>query len=163
MGGRPHNPAVGCSKPPALLVSGAKSYTETVRAIQGRIDPKEFEGVHFNKSRKGELLIRFSNTQTVEEELTSMREKLADMGSETIQKAITLGRLDHILIKDIDPTIGEPELLEALKAVAPDRYKGIIRVNGFWQTSSGLAKAIASVPRGAFSTVRRIKVGFFLC
>lgn len=147
----------------ALLVRGTKSYTNTVKAIKGRINPKEFENVHFNKSRKGELLIRFSNTQTVEDELKSMRDKLADISPEMIQNAITLGRLDRILIKDIDPTIVEPELLEALKAIVPEKYKGIIRINGFWQTSSGLAKAVASVPRGVFSVVRRIKVGFFLC
>lgn len=92
-----------------------------------------------------------------------MRDKLADMGPEIIQNVITLGKLDRILIIDIDPSIVEVELLKALKAVVPEKYREIIRINGFWQTHSGHAKAIESVPRGVYSVVRRIKIGFFLC
>lgn len=118
-------------KPPALLVRGAKSYTETVKAIKDRIDPKDFENAHFNKSLKGDLLIRFTNTQSVEEELRKMREKLADAGPEIIQNVISLGRLDRILIIDIDPSITEVELLEALKVAVPEKYREIVRMNGF--------------------------------
>lgn len=92
-----------------------------------------------------------------------MRDKLANMGPETISNTITLGRLDRILIVDIDPTITEAELLEALKEKVPEKYREIIRINGLWQTSADLAKAIATVPRGVFLTIRRIKIGFFLC
>lgn len=109
------DPVVGNSKPPALLMRGSKPCPETVKAIRERIDLKDFVNVHFNKSRKGELLIRFTNIQTIEEELKRMRDKLSDMGPEVIKNVITLGKLDRIIILDIDPSIAEVELLEALK------------------------------------------------
>lgn len=156
------NPAVRNSKPPALLVRGPKPYPKIVKAIKERIDSKDFgNNVHFNKPRK--LLIRFTNNKTIEEELKRMRDKLSDMGPEVIRNMITLGRLDRILILDIDPSTAGVEILEVLKAIAPEKLKETIRINGLWQTSSGYAKALFSVFRGVFYAMRRIRVGFFLC
>lgn len=75
LGGSLQNPPTRGFKPPALLVRGSKLYAETVKAIKDRIDPREFENAHFNKSRTGDLLIRFTNSQSVEEELKKKGEK----------------------------------------------------------------------------------------
>lgn len=163
-GGRLPNPSVGGSKPPALLVKSARSYPEVVKTIKDHMSPGEFDNnVHFNKSRKGELLIRFTNSQTIDDDLKNVRGKLSDMGPEVIRKVVTLGRLDRILILDIDPSITEDEILEALRKAAPPKTREYIKLDGLWETSSGYAKALASVPRGVFSVVRRIRIGFFLC
>lgn len=141
---------------------GSGSYSDTVKAIRDRINPKEFENAHFNRSQKGDLLIRFKNSQSVEDEIRRMREKLVGTGPE-IQNVISLGRLDRFLIIDIDPSITETELLETLKTLAPEKLRDTVRINGFWHTSSGHAKAVVSAPRGVFTKINRIKVGFFLC
>lgn len=99
----------------------------------------------------------------MEEDQRKMRTKLADMGPEVIRNVVTLDRLDRILLLDIDPSITEGEILEALKAAAPMRLRETIRINGLWQTGSGYSKALASVPRGVFSAVRRVRIGFFVC
>lgn len=157
-------PALRPPRPPALLVKGPKSYTDMVKDIKENMDPKEFDhNVHFNRSRKGELIMRFTNNETREAEIRKMKVKLSDLGSGVVGSVAALGRLDRILILDLDPSITEKELLEALQRTVPDNFKETIRVNGMWTTSSGYAKALASVPRGVLTAVRRIKVGFFLC
>lgn len=80
-----------------------------------------------------------------------------------VRSVATLGRLDRILILDLDPSITEDEILEALKAMVPENWRETIKINGMWMTSSGYAKALASIPRGVLSAAKRIKVGFFLC
>lgn len=46
-------PAVRTPKPPALLVKGPKSYSDMVKNIKEKIDPKDFDyNVHFNRSRR---------------------------------------------------------------------------------------------------------------
>lgn len=85
------------------------------------------------------------------------------MGSEVIRSLVNLGRLDRILILDIDPSINEEEILNALRAVTPKKSQGMVKLSGLWQTTLGHAKALASVSRGVFSAKKRIKISFFLC
>lgn len=85
------------------------------------------------------------------------------MGPEVVKNVTTLGRLDKLLILDTDPSIGKDEILDALRSVAPRNLKDMISVPGLWQTTSGYAKAIATAPRGVFSSLKKIKIGFFLC
>lgn len=163
-GGRFPNPAVGDSKPPALLLRDAKSHPEVMKTIKEHMNPGEFNNnIHFNKSRKGELLIRFTNSQTIDEDLKKVRNQLSDMGPEAIRNVVTRGRLDHILILEVDPSTTEDEILEALRKTTPPKTREYIRINGLWKTSSGYDKALATVPREVFSAVRRVRVGFFLC
>lgn len=135
-----------------------------VKAIKERVDPGEFnDSFHFNKSRKGDLLIRFTNSQTIGDEIKKMKSKLSDMDPGVIRNVSTLGRLDSLLIFEIDPSTTKEELLVALRKVTPEKIRDNIKINGLWETSSGYAKAWASVPRGVFTTTRRVRVGFFLC
>lgn len=162
--GVPPNPAVVDSRPPALLVKGARPYPEVVKAIKERVDPCEFsDNVHFNKSRNGDLLIRFTNSESIGEEIKKMKSKLSDLDPDVIRNVSTLGRLDSLLILDIDPSITKEELLEALRRITPAKIRDNIKINGLWETRSGYVKAWASVPRGVFTMVRRVKIGFFLC
>lgn len=159
---RAPKPAPKKAKPPALLVKGTKSYPETIKAIKDRMDPRELgNDVHFTKTKKGELLVRFANNDRIEEGLRKVKNKLTAMGPEVVRKVTTLGRLDRLLILDIDPSTGEEDVLDALKAVVPRNLKGMIRLSGLWQTTSGYAKAIALAPRGVFTALKRIKIGFF--
>lgn len=156
--------AVKAPRLPALLVKGPKPYVDMVKNIKESLDPKDFDyNVHFNRSRKGEMLIRFDNNETREEEIKRMKSKLSDLGSEVVRSVAILGRLDRILILDLDPSITEDDILKALKAMVPEKWRETIKINGLWTTSSGYAKALASVPRGVLSAAKRIKVGFFLC
>lgn len=98
----------------------------------------------------------------MEDEIRKMRDQLVGTGPE-IQNVISLSRLDRFLIIDIDPSITEAEFLETLKTLVPEKFRDIVKINGFWHTSSSHAKAVVSVPRGVFTTIKRIKVGFFLC
>lgn len=75
-----------------------------------------------------------------------MRNKLLDIGSEVIQSVVTLSRLDRVLILDIDPSVTEGKLSEALKATVPEKFKDTTCINGLWRTSLGYAKALASAP-----------------
>lgn len=61
---------------------------------------------------------------------------MSDMGPEVIQNVVTLGRLDRIIILDIDPSTTEDEILEALMKIAPAKFREYIRINGLWKTSS---------------------------
>lgn len=92
-----------------------------------------------------------------------MKRKLSDMGPEVIRTVATLGRLDRLLILNIDPFITEEKLFETFKKITPVKARENVKIKGLWETSSGYAKALASVPCGVFSAVRRVKVGFFLC
>lgn len=150
-------------RPPALLVKGVKPYPDLISAIKEHMSPEEFGGdTHFVKSRRGELLIRFAHNDRIEGNIRRVRNKLLDMGPEIIKNVVTLGRLDRILILDLDPSATVDEILGSLRAAVPKKQRGIIRVAGHWQTTSGHGKAVASVPRGSFARIVRIKVGFFL-
>lgn len=124
------NPAAWDSRPSALLVKGVRPYPEVVKAIKEGVDPGEFsDNVHLNKSRKRDLLIRFTNSQSIGDEIKKMKSKLSDMGPGVIRNVSTLGRLDSLLILDIDPSITKEELLEALRKITPAKIRDNIKIN----------------------------------
>lgn len=136
-----------------------------MRTIKEHLGPtdlgKNFK--YFKKSKAGELLIEFANRQDVEEDVKMVRERLSNIDPGVIGKVVTLGRSDRVEILDIDPASSENEVLEALRATVPASQGGKIAVTGLWQTSSGFARAAATVPRGFSSLVRHITVGYFKC
>lgn len=118
------------------------------------MDPKELgNDIHFTKSRKGELLIKFANNDRIEEELRNVRSRLSAMGPEVIKNVTTLSRLDRLFILDTDPSTEENEILDALRSAAPRNLRGMISVTALWQTTSEYAKAISTASRSV-GTVR---------
>lgn len=147
-----------------MLVKGAKPYNETVRAIKDLMGPAELGNkIHFVKSRNAELIIRFETSEEMVEELARVPEKLFFLGPDVIKNVVILGRLDRVIILDIDPSTNEEEVLLALRAATPKKLRAMIKVSALWQTTSGHMKALASVPRGVFSARNRLKIGYFLC
>lgn len=159
------NDATVKNRPPAHLVKASKSYSEVVRTIKEQLGPTDL-GKHFKyfrKSKEGELLIEFANHQDSEDDVKMVRERLSNIDPGVISKVVTLGRTERVEILDIDPASGENEVLEALRAAVPAGQRGKIAVTGLWQTSSGFAKAAATVPWGISSLVKHIKIGYFKC
>lgn len=136
-----------------------------VKRIKEHMGPTDFvENFRFfKKSKNGDLLIQFANSQGPEDDVQRVRDKLSNINPEVIGKVFTLGRPDKIDIIDIDPSSSKEEVLEVLRASAPPSLRDKIQVTGMWETSSGFARASATVPRGFSTGVRNIRVGFFKC
>lgn len=108
-------------KPPALLVKASKSYSDVVKTIKEHMRPTDFGEYFrfFKKSKKGNLLIKFANSQGSEDDVQRVRDKLSNINPEVIGRVFTLGRPDKIDIIDIDPSSSKAEALEALRTAAP--------------------------------------------
>lgn len=117
---------------------------------------------HLKRSRNGDLIVEFTNRNSAED-VWIVRDRLINMGLDSIDKVVTLGRQDRITILDIDPSSDEREVLDGLRAAVPEGHAESVRVTGLRQTSSGYALASATVPRGFSLSTKSIKIGLFKC
>lgn len=68
-----------------------KLYQATIKAIREYMDPAEFgRNLHFVRSKKGDLLIRFNRNREIEKGLVRVRDKLFSLGPEVVRRVVSL-------------------------------------------------------------------------
>lgn len=157
-------------KPPAVIIrlKEDQTFAKTVPAIKSFVSPSELGApvAKIRASKEGHAIFEFARTAKAHTAANKLSEEITQKLSESAGIASQLGRLAEAEVVDLDPTVTEAEVLEALRRVVPESMTDaesetdLIRITGLWATRAGTQIATATMSRALLPRLSKVTIGW---
>lgn len=157
-------------KPPAVIIrlKEGQTFAKTVTAIKTFVSPAELGApiAKIRATKEGHAIFEFARSAKAHAAATKLSEEIKQKLGESVGIASQLGRLAEAEVVDLDPTVTEAEVLEALKRAVPasmtdaESEADLIRITGLWATRAGTQIATASMSRALLPRLSKVTIGW---